>query len=202
MYDWVRERLDAFPIRTFLLLGNHDDRAAFRTAFPEVACDPDGYVQQAHATDAGLFLFLDTLKDGCTEGQLCADRLGWLRARLAEAGTRPVYIFMHHPPFNVGIPLLDPIKLEEPEAFAEVLAEGGDIRHIFFGHVHRACYVNWRGIPCTALPGTNHQIPLVSASVPSISSREPAMYGVVLLEGAQMTVHFDACLDRMPVTAE
>lgn len=194
-YAWLRDRLGAFPIRTFPMLGNHDERAAFRAVFPEVGGD---YVQQAHQTEAGLFLTLDTLDQGEVGGRLCADRLGWLGARLAEAGGRPVYIFMHHPPCNVGMPLLDQIKLAEPEAFAAALA-GHDIRHIFFGHLHRPCYVNWRGIPCTALPGTNHQVPLVDGSVAGPHCHEPAMYGVVLIEEAQVTVHLDAFLDRRPV---
>ena len=108
---------------------------------------------------------------------------------------------MHHPPFDIGIPYMDRIKLEEPEAFAETISVANNIQHIFFGHVHRAAYVNWRGIPCTSLPGTNHQVPLVRDSVGSAYSLEPPGYGVVLIDGSQTAVHFDACLDRLPVTA-
>jgi hypothetical protein len=94
---------------------------------------------------------------------------------------------------------MDRIKLEEPDAFADVLSSHGDIRHIFFGHVHRAAYVNWRGIPCTSLPGTNHQVPLKRESIGGTPySIEPPMYGVVLIEKGQTTVHFEACLDRAP----
>ena len=56
----------------------------------------------------------------------------------------------------------------------------------------------WRGIPCTCLPSTNHQIPLNPTSVGTRYSFEPAMYGVVLIEDEKTVVHFEACLDRAP----
>lgn len=206
-YDWLRDRLARFPLRTFLMLGNHDHRERFRAAFPEVPCDPNGFVQQAHEAGGQLFLFLDTYNGGkSSAGEYCAARRDWLAREIDRAGARPVCIFMHHPPCDVGIPRLDRIKLDEADAFAEVLEAArkngvGSIRHIFFGHVHRGAYVNWRGIPCTALPGTNHQVPLVGESVDSPFSREPAAYAVVLLDDGQTTVHFDACLDRFPAPA-
>jgi 3',5'-cyclic AMP phosphodiesterase CpdA len=109
---------------------------------------------------------------------------------------------MHHPPFDIGIPYMDRIKLEQPEEFADVLQTHGDIRHIFFGHVHRAAFVHWRGIPCTCLPGTNHQIPLNRETVGTPYSVEPPMYAVVLIDKDQTTVHFDAPLDRAPAEME
>ena len=106
---------------------------------------------------------------------------------------------MHHPPCDIGIPDADRLKLAEAEAFAEVLAGASKIRHIFFGHVHRAVFVHWRGIPCSAIPGTNHQLPLVRNSVGTVFSREPAAYGVILIEDEQTTVHIDSFLYRSPV---
>ena len=70
------------------------------------------------------------------------------------------------------------------------------VRHIFFGHVHRAAFIQWHGIPFTCLPAVNHQVPLNNGSVASRYSNEPVMYGVVHVTGDQTTVHFDACLDR------
>lgn len=198
-YDWLAERLEGFPLRTFLMVGNHDEREAFAQAFPQTERDPNGFVQSAHETPQGVFVFLDTLKGPVSEGEYCAARRAWLAGELAAARNKPVWIFMHHPPFDVGLPYMDRIKLEEPEAFAEVISSHPDIRHIFFGHVHRAAFINWRGIPCTCLPGTNHQVPLKRESVGGTPySVEPPMYGVVLIGEDQTTVHFEACLDRAP----
>ena len=197
-YDWLARRLADFPLKTFLMVGNHDAREAFTKAFPATPRDENGFVQYTHSTDDNLFLFLDTLKGPVSEGEYCARRREWLVRQLEKAGDKRVWIFMHHPPFDIGIPYMDRIKLEEPEAFAEILDAHDNIRHIFFGHVHRAAYVNWRGIPCTCLPGTNHQIPLNRESVGAPYSVEPPMYGVVLIDDDQTVVHFEACLDREP----
>lgn len=204
-YDWLRERLRAFPIKTFLMLGNHDERPAFQSAFPDTPSSSGGFVQQSHRTDHGVFLFLDTKKEGRTSaGELCETRLAWMSEQLASVGDAPVFIFMHHPPCNVGIPHMDRIKIDDPEAFADALghgsnAHGSNVQHIFFGHVHRAAFYNWRGINCSSLPGINHQVPLVRESVGTNYSAEPPMYGVVTLDEAQFRVHFDACLDRAPL---
>jgi 3',5'-cyclic AMP phosphodiesterase CpdA len=196
-YAWLAEVLNGFPLKTFVMMGNHDEREALAAAFPAAARDEGGFLQEAHETPEGVFLFLDTHKGPVSEGEYCDRRRSWLKGQLDAAAGRPVWMFMHHPPFDVGIPYMDRIKLEEPEAFAGIL-EGHDIRHIFFGHVHRAAFVNWRGIPCTCLPGTNHQVPLNREAVGTAYSVEPPMYGVVTIEGDQTTVHFDACLDRAP----
>lgn len=198
-YRWITEQLEDFPLRTFVIPGNHDERGALCEAFPHLPRDPGGFLQYAHATPEGVFLFLDTLKGGTgSEGAYCAARRAWLAKQLAAARGQGVWIFMHHPAFDIGLPYMDRIKLEEPEAFAATLTGHDDIRHLFFGHVHRAVYVNWRGIPCTALPGTNHQIPLNREAVGVPYSVEPPMYGVVLIEDGRTTVHFEACLDRFP----
>lgn len=198
-YDWLADRLKRFPLKTFLMMGNHDDRSALCASFPDAGRDQNGYIQDKIATPHGVFLLLDTNKGEVSEGQYCEDRRSWLKAQLDAAADQPVWIFMHHPPFDVGIPYMDRIKLEDADAFADILSSHKDIRHIFFGHVHRAAYFNWRGIACTCLPGTNHQIPLVSDSVSTNYSVEPVMYGVVLIEDDQTAVHFDACLGRVPV---
>ena len=94
---------------------------------------------------------------------------------------------------------MDRIKLAEHEEFAEVIARHPNIRHLFFGHVHRAIFVNWNGIACTALPSLCHQIPLkVEATEGKPYSTGPALYGVVLIDGDQTTVHFEHFNERGP----
>jgi hypothetical protein len=94
---------------------------------------------------------------------------------------------------------VDNIRLIEAEAFAKALRYGRDIRHVFYGHVHRMTYVNWRGIPFTSLPSLNHQIPLNAASVDAEFCDEPPAYGVVQIENDQLTVHFNTFLHRNPL---
>ena len=199
-YRWLKTRLDTFPLRTVLLLGNHDEREVFCTTFPDVPRDAQGFVQQRIDSPNGVFLFLDTLKGGqVSEGQYCKARQDWLAAQLASTESKAVYIFMHHPPCDVGIPYMDRIKLDEAADFARIVTTAGHVRHIFFGHVHRPAYLHWNGIACTCLPGTNHQVPLNQESVGFKYSREPAMIAVIEILADGLRVNFDACLDRTRV---
>lgn len=195
-YAWLARRLERFGLETVLMVGNHDARDAMRAGLPGVMDDGQGFVQGVRRTAVGTFLFLDTYKDGTSPGQYCAARQEWLRAQLAQAAG-PVWIFMHHPAFDIGVPYMDRIKLEDSAAF-EAIVQGHDVRHIFFGHVHRPCFVTWRGIPCNALPGTNHQVPLVRESTGTAYSVEPPMYGVITIKADQTIVQLDAFLDRSP----
>jgi 3',5'-cyclic AMP phosphodiesterase CpdA len=200
-YAWLAERLDAFPVEAILMIGNHDDRAVMRVQLPGLMDDGAGFVQGARQTPEGVFLFLDTFKGGTSAGQYCQERQAWLSRELDEAGEQPVFMFMHHPPFDIGIDYMDRIKLEEADAF-EALVAGRNIRHLFFGHVHRPVFVTWRGIPCNALPGTNHQVPLSRERLGRSYSIEPPMYSVVLIDGDRTVVHLDAFLDREPAAMD
>ncbi len=55
----VKTRLDSFPIPVRLCIGNHDNRTAFLSVFPDLAAE-DGFVQGVHDTPAARCLFLDT----------------------------------------------------------------------------------------------------------------------------------------------
>ena len=119
-----------------------------------------------------------------------------MQEELINAGDEPTYIFMHHPPFNIGVHYVDKIKLVEVENFAETLKYGQNIKHIFFGHVHRMTCVSWRGIQFTSLPSLNHQIPLVPESVGNEFCNEPPAYGVVNISDDQLTIHFNTFMQR------
>ena len=202
-YEFLKDKIEKFKLPCFLLIGNHDDRNVFQQIFLNHPKDSHGFVQHFHETADETFLFLDTTtgRNGEHHGQLCNDRLYWLKQKLIDAGRKKTYLFMHHPPFNIELPYVDNIKLVNPEDFAETLAVGQNIQHIFFGHVHRMTYVNWRGFSFTSLSSLNHQIPLVAASVDGEYCREPPAYGVVHLRKGQMTVNFNTFLQRVPLIA-
>jgi len=195
-YQSLQRRLSEFPLPCHLMLGNHDDRANYLSVFG--GADNAGFVQHRRLWNGAHFLFLDTLKGPpSSAGRYDAPRRAWLAAALAEAGGAPVYVFMHHPPFDIGHDLMDLIKLDEAEEFAGLL-DGHKVRHIFFGHAHRPISGQWRGITFSALPSIAHQLPLKSGSVDTVYSDEPPMYSVVLAEDDRLIVHGDAFLHRRP----
>ncbi len=196
-YQALKSRLQGFPCPVVLMLGNHDDRQNFRTAFPDHPVDGNGFVQTATSTDWGDVLCLDTLASGRREGDLCSDRLDWFRKKLENAGDRRILVFMHHPPFDIGIPRLDVIRLDQPEEFASIVSRlGQNIRHLFFGHVHRPVFGSWNRVPHSALPAINHQVPYDPVTPVMAYSNEPPAYAVVLADGETIVIHQEFFLHR------
>ncbi|SIQ01779.1 diethylphosphate phosphodiesterase [Rhizobium sp. RU35A] len=189
-YHEVRRQLMRLTMPVHVMIGNHDDRTAFRSVFPE-ACAADGFVHQVIDTDAGRMVLLDTHEPGSAGGRLCEARLASLRARLAESGSDPVYLFTHHPPVRVGLQRMDAICLRDAEALmAALLPFRERIRHLFFGHLHRAVSGTWRGLPFSGVRGTSHQIALdfTTPHVAPVSFETPG-YGVVFIDTDSIVVH-------------
>lgn len=196
-YAGLRVQLDRLPMPWFALMGNHDKRAPFRASFPDALRDEAGFVQGTFDTPAGRLLMLDTLDEGQAGGVFCETRRAWLAAELARAGDQPLFLFMHHPPFDIGIPCLDAIGLADPEAFHGVVRGHANIRHLFFGHVHRPVCGSWRGLPYSTMRGLNHQVPFDLHTVrPVPKSHEPPAYAVAFIEADQVVVHFHDYLDK------
>ena len=182
-----------------LVLGNHDLRDNFRAVFGDTPVDDNGFVQYSFALADGVGLVIDTLIEGSDAGHLCERRLAWLEARLGELRGRPVYLFLHHAPCDIGVPSMDDLRLLRSEGLARLLKAHGGIRHIFFGHVHRPIAGSWHGIPLSTLPATNHQVMLqfkVAQLTPG-TLEQPA-YGVVRVEDDSVIVHFHSYLDDSP----
>ena len=141
------------------LLGNHDNRNLFLETFPEVPRDNHGFLQYLLKTKAGRFLMLDTVEHGSHWGSYCENRCRLLQTQLEASINESVYLFMHHPPFDTGIPVLDKIGLKKgSEALLKIVKCFPNIRHLFFGHLHRPVSGSWHGIPFTTLRGINHQV--------------------------------------------
>lgn len=192
----LRQALARLAIPVRLLPGNHDTVATLSQVFPEVALDAGGRAQSTLQTEAGLLAFLDTTRPGTHAGWYDDDRLDWLEAQLRGCDG-PVFLFMHHPPFPVGIPSMDKIGLVQADAFAARLAPYlPRIRHLFFGHVHRPICGSWRGVPFSTLRGTNHQVWLDFVAADEVpGSHEPPAYAIVLIDDAQVVVHVHDFLD-------
>ena len=198
---WLKDTLAAFPISTYLMIGNHDIRSVFFDVFETYPRDENGFLQYSFELVDKQFICLDTKKDEpVSAGQYCEKRMRWLDSELSKT-SKDVYIFMHHPPFEVGVPYMDRIKLEEAEEFRDLISGYQNIQHIFFGHVHRPVFLTWQGITCSACPGINHQVPLVGGAVSTNYSIEPPMYAIIEFGNGEIRINLDAFLDRNPVAS-
>ena len=196
-YHDFRDIIQHLPMPCHPLMGNHDHRQVFCEVFPNVPRDEHGFVQHVLETPSGRFLMLDTLEHDANWGSYCDKRGKWLSNQLSSSGNVPVYLFMHHPPFEIGIPVLDNINLrKDSQRIHKILSNYTNIRHIFFGHVHRPVCGSWHGIPFSTMYGTNHQIQLdLNAEDYFPHTHEPPAYCVILIESEQTTVHIHNYLD-------
>ena len=201
-YRALKSALEPLPMPVHLVPGNHDERTALLGVFPDLAADEHGYIQYAVDLEDARLLFLDTLATGCSDGVLCEHRLAWLAQALEDSGERPVYLFMHHPPLAVGLPVMDCMGLAEPERFWRTLATyGRNVRHVFFGHLHRPLQGVIDGVGFSCLPSTHHQVRFddkTKAGEDIPGCHEPPAYAVVTTDARQTVVHLHNYLDTSP----
>ena len=143
-YALVREVMAPLRSRTLVIPGNHDDRAALRSAFADHTELPTAGHLSYVVDDLPLRLVgLDTTVPGRDDGELDAERLAWLSDALADGGGRPTVLFMHHPPAPTGMWWMDYGGLKGREHLRELLAGHPEVIRVLAGHVHRSTTTMW-----------------------------------------------------------
>src|SRR5262245_1121665 len=198
-YEALKAALGELAPPCHLLIGNHDERVAFLRAFPAAPVDEHGFVQGVVATSAGSFILIDTHEPRTPEGPLCQRRLIWLDRALGSLRGQAVLLAMHHPPLPLALPAMDALGLRQRGELAELLARHGNVRHIFFGHVHRPVHGTWQGIPFSTQRGLNHQVAMHSGAPTGIpANHEPPAYAIVRDEEGSAVVHVHDLLEARP----
>ncbi|MBT5263479.1 MAG: phosphodiesterase [Rhodospirillaceae bacterium] len=203
-YEDLSEILTRLPMPYRLMVGNHDHRDNLRSVFPETAEDPNGFIQSSVDLDAGRLILIDSAEKGEKYGTFCQERATWLTDQLEGCDGRPAYLFLHHPPFEIGIPYMDGMRmLHGADLLADTIAPFTNIRHMFLGHVHRPIAGSWRGLPFSIFRGTAHQVALrLEETEYLVRSHEPPAYGVILLNTDSVIVHYHDYLDNTAFVAE
>ncbi len=160
-YEALAAILAGCDIPLHVMPGNHDDRARIRAAFPDHGYLPGGgflhYVIDGHPL---RIVALDTLDTESVDGQMCAERLDWLAARLAEAPDQPTLIAMHHPPIDIGIGWLSSDRFEGRDALRDIVAKHDQVAGVICGHVHRCVQARWANTALHTGAPTAYQFPL------------------------------------------
>jgi len=189
-YRELRRVLSAARVPVRLMVGNHDRRAAFREVFPEAAADPAGFIQFLEVREAFTLIALDTLDESTHAGLLCRPRLDFLSRALAEAPTdRPVLLAQHHPPFDVGLPHMDRIRLRNGDEEAQLLAGVRKPDYLLMGHIHRPVAGRWQGIPFHIQRAVAHGVAFdleTRERVPG--SHEQPDYALLSVSGGDITI--------------
>ncbi|MBS9716896.1 phosphodiesterase [Pseudohalocynthiibacter aestuariivivens] len=194
-YQRLSNALKNLPVPVTLMIGNHDNRDNFLSVFPETKCTESGHVQEMLELGDTCLITLDTVDappypKGRHAGHLCGARLAWLETALTRANGRRVLIFTHHPPFRVGFPAMDEIRLRNDTALMALLQRFPNVRHLFAGHVHRTISGNIGGLGFTVFKSPCHQMPMdLTGRDGSLSTDEPGAYGIVLLSADNVVAH-------------
>jgi 3',5'-cyclic AMP phosphodiesterase CpdA len=137
-YEAARDVLDRLQPPFHVIPGNHDRRAALKTAFRDhLGEDGDGFVQYAVEDHPLRLVALDTLSEGEPSGRLDAPRLAWLDDTLTAEPDRLTLVFMHHPPIATGIEWMDDMGLQDRAGLDAVLRRHPQVRLVVAGHFHR-----------------------------------------------------------------
>ena len=181
-YARLRSIVDRLAMPLYVVPGNHDSRENLARAFADRGYLPrDGTFLHYTVEQWPVRLIgLDTHVPGQPGGRLCAERLGWLDARLGEAPARPTVVFMHHPPFVTGLQAMDAMGLENREGLAEVIRRHPQVERVVCGHVHRPMTRRFAGTVASTSPATAHQIAL---------DLVPAHRLAVIMEPPACTLH-------------
>jgi 3',5'-cyclic-AMP phosphodiesterase len=191
-YEVFRTILKQVHAPAILLMGNHDRRASFRAVFPNADDDGNGYVQSVRTLDAATLITIDTLDESATThaGKLCDKRLAFLEDGLRRAPQdRPVLLFQHHPPLDLGLPHTDALKLQDSEAEWRVFQRTRMPDFMFFGHIHRPAAGIWRGVPFHIQRATSHQVAFdLTTSTYIPGTHEWPDYSLVTVTGSDIVI--------------
>lgn len=133
-------------------MGNHDDRAAFRSAlFGEQPSSRP--VDRVYDINGLRVITLDSTVPGHHWGAVTGDQLDWLAEELSTRSPHGTILAMHHPPVPAVLDLAVSVELRDQHELAEVL-EGSDVRSILAGHLHYSSMAMFAGIPVSVATAT------------------------------------------------
>lgn len=197
-YEGLLKHLNGLTFPFFPMVGNHDDRDLFRTLLPLPDTCMPRFIQYSVPTKDHVILCLDTQKVGSDAGQFCSERLMWLESALEDAGGRPVFLFMHHPPHALGLPMQDTDRMENGDDFKDLVSRYDCVKYLFIGHVHRPISGTIRGLPFSTMRSVLYQAPAPRPEwnwdtfKPGV---EAPSLGVVTIDGRDVTLQYEQFCD-------
>lgn len=182
-YEALKQLLAPLAMPVYLLVGNHDERAALREVFDDHAYLREGGEFVQYAIDLGplRLIALDSQMPQQSDGHLCAARLAWIEAQLAAAHGKPVVLALHHPPFVSGIGHMDRQRLdpESTERLAAIVSRYSNVERVICGHVHRPIFTRFAGTIASSVPAPAHQVALdLGEHAPSAFRLEPPAFAL------------------------
>ena len=155
-YHWVGEQMDALNIPYAVIAGNHDDSSLLGMAFDLTVHQKEVYFE--HPIGQQPVFFLDTAVATISDVQLA-----WLEEQMATL-EGPMLLFMHHPPFPMGMPFMDQTwPFRRSEDLMAVLTRYPAPVYIFCGHYHTERVAHFANVSVHITPSLYFQLDTDSA---------------------------------------
>jgi 3',5'-cyclic AMP phosphodiesterase CpdA len=133
------------------VMGNHDERGAFRRGLLDEGGDAS--VDRVHDIDGLRVVVLDSTVPGHHHGEIDDAQLEWLRDVLATPAPHGTLLALHHPPVPSPLGLIALVELRQQERLAEVV-RGTDVRAVLGGHLHYSTSSTFAGVPVSVASAT------------------------------------------------
>jgi Icc protein len=195
-YADARRVLEAWPGPRLVGTGNHDVRDAFARGLLDLDRATAPLLQVVETAELRI-LMLDSLVAAragtrIDHGELGADQLAWLDDQLT-ADDRPAFVALHHPAVDLGLALMAPILLHDPEPLERVISRHPHVVATLVGHAHTACATTFAGRPQLVGGGCASTVPLDSEPYPVIWEAAPPTLALhVLHDDGRLTSHWRA----------
>jgi 3',5'-cyclic AMP phosphodiesterase CpdA len=194
-YAEARAVLGRWPGQVLVGAGNHDVRHEFARAL--LGREADGPLDLALDLPAVRFLMLDSLVSAppgerFDPGDLVDESLAWLDAQLL-ADARWTLVCLHHPPADLGISLMDPIRLQRPERLEAVLRAHPHHVATLVGHAHTQGATTFAGKPLLVGGGVASTVTLDQEPLPLVWEAAPPTIAFHLVhDDGRVTTHWRA----------
>jgi len=187
-YGTLNDVLVPLSMPIHYVLGNHDCLDVFNESSLSLrgAESPGYYSCDCHGCH---LVMLYTAGTGHGYGEMDDEQLAWLEKDLVGSSDRPVLIFAHHPPVDVGVAWLDRIKLHNADAFWRVVEPHAvHILGVFVAHLHlQATWVH-RGVFVASCPSVCWQFSGNADAAKAELSDEPPGFNVIDVSDEQVVV--------------
>jgi 3',5'-cyclic AMP phosphodiesterase CpdA len=184
-YQVAAELLSTVTIPLVTCPGNHDVRTRFvhHLGQTESVADVADY----------RLIALNSLVDAdegerIDRGELTDESLQLLHEALTTE--RPTFVALHHPPVDLHIDMMDPIKLSRAERLAEVLTQHDNVVAVLVGHAHTMATTTFAGVPVLVGGGLISTVTTDAEDMPKIDYSQPPTIALHLVEDDHLVTHW------------
>jgi 3',5'-cyclic-AMP phosphodiesterase len=184
-YEVAAELLSTVTMPLVTCPGNHD----VRTRFVHHLGPAESVIDVADYRLIALNSLVDAAEgERIDHGGLTEDSLQLLHEALTAE--RPTFVALHHPPVDLHVDLMDPIKLTTAQRLAEVLTQHDNVVAVLVGHAHTMASTTFAGVPVLVGGGLVSTVTTDAEDMPRIDYTQPPTIALHLIEDDHLVTHW------------